>query len=116
MFRNLPVLAARLMAPTPAAGGQDMSTADMLLQLLPFVLIIVVFYFILIRPQRKRDKADEAMRNNLEVGDIITTRGGIVGKVTNIKDDQITIQSGSDSVKIRIMRWAVARKEEKISD
>ena len=49
------------------------------------MLIIVVFYFILIRPQRKRDKTDESMRNNLEVGDVVTTRGGIVGKITNIR-------------------------------
>lgn len=56
------------------------------------------------------------MRNNLEVGDEVTTRGGIIGKITNIKDDQITIQTGADSVKIRVMRWAIAKKEEKISD
>ena len=115
MFNNLPMLATKLMA-APGAAGQEMSTADLLLQLLPFVLIIVVFYFILIRPQRKRDKEDESMRNNLEVGDVVTTRGGIVGKITNIKDDQLTLQTGSDSVKIRVMRWAVAKKEEKISD
>ncbi len=77
------------------------------------MLIIVVFYFILIRPQRKRDKADESMRNNLEVGDVVTTRGGIVGKITNIKDDQLTLQTGSDSVKIRVMRWAVARRKKR---
>ena len=112
---NAPFFAAKLMAPA-ATAGQDMTTADMIIQLLPFALIIVVFYFILIRPQRKRDKADEAMRNGLEVGDVVTTRGGIVGKVTNIKDDQITIQTGADSVKIRVMRWAIAAKEEKISD
>ena len=111
MFLN----AARLMATTTAATG-EMSTADMLVQFLPFVVIIAVFYFILIRPQRKREKADEDMRNNLEVGDVVTTRGGIVGKVTNIKDDQITLQTGADSVKIRVMRWAIATKEQKISD
>ena len=115
MFNNVTMLATKLMAASGTAG-QEMTTADMLLQLLPFVLIIVVFYFILIRPQRKRDKEDEAMRNNLEVGDVVTTRGGIVGKITNIKDDQLTLQTGSDSVKIRVMRWAVAKKEEKISD
>ena len=115
MFGNISMFTAKLMAAS-ATGTQEMSTADMLLQLLPFVLIILVFYFILIRPQRKRDKEDEAMRNNLEVGDVITTRGGIVGKITNIKDDQLTIQTRSDSVKIRVMRWAVAKKEEKISD
>ena len=115
MFNNFSLLGSRLMA-TTAASGQDMTTMDMVIQFLPFVLVIVVFYFILIRPQRKRDKADEEMRNNLAVGDVVTTRGGIIGKVTNIKDDEITIQTGSDSVKIRVMRWAVAKKEEKISD
>lgn len=115
MLNNLSLLATKLVAPT-AAGAQDMTTTDMIIQFLPFILVIVVFYFILIRPQRKRDKADEEMRNNLAVGDVVTTRGGIVGKVTNIKDDEITISTGSDGVKIRVMRWAVARKEEKISD
>ena len=114
MFSNLPVLTAKLMA--ASTTGQEMTTTDMIIQLLPYVLIIFIFYFILIRPQRKRDKEDEAMRNNLEVGDEVTTRGGIIGKITNIKDDQITIQTGADSVKIRVMRWAIAKKEEKISD
>ena len=80
------------------------------------VVMMVVLLLVMIIPQRKRDKADESMRNNLEVGDVVTTRGGIVGKITNIKDDQLTLQTGSDSVKIRVMRWAVAKKEEKISD
>ena len=88
---------------------------SMIPSLILMVGMLVVFYFMLIRPQRKRDKADEEMRNNLAVGDVVTTRGGIVGKVTNIKDDEITISTGSDGVKIRVMRWAVARKEEKIS-
>lgn len=112
MFTNF----ARLMAPTTTAAAGEMTTVDMLVQILPFAFIIIVFYFILIRPQRKREKADEEMRNNLEVGDVVTTRGGIVGKVTNIKDDQITLQTGADSVKIRVMRWAIAAKEQKISD
>lgn len=115
MFHSLSMAAVKLMAPAAGAGA-ELTTGDMLIQLLPFALIIVVFYFILIRPQRKRDKEDEAMRNNLEVGDTVTTRGGIIGKVTNIKDDEITIQTGADSVKIRVMRWAIARKEEKISN
>lgn len=56
------------------------------------------------------------MRNNLKVGDIVTTRGGIIGKITNIKDQQLTIQTGADSVKIRVERWAVLSKEETVSD
>ena len=83
---------------------------------LPLILIFVIFYFMLIRPQKKRDKADQEMRNNLKVGDIVTTRGGIIGKITNIKDQQLTIQTGADSVKIRVERWAVLSKEETVSD
>ncbi len=102
------------MAAAPA--GEAPSTAESLLSLLPFVLVIVVFYFILIRPQKKRDKADQEMRDSLKVGDTVTTRGGIIGKITNIKDQQLTIASGSDGVKIRIERWAVLSKEENNSD
>ena len=109
---NLPNV---LLLAATTATGEAPDTTSTLLSLLPFVLVIVVFYFILIRPQRKRDKADQEMRESLKVGDVVTTRGGIIGKVTNIKDDEITIQTGSDSVKIRVMRWAVAKKEETIS-
>ena len=107
-------LNALLMA-VPASGEAPDTTAS-LLSLLPFVLVIVVFYFILIRPQRKRDKADQEMRDNLKVGDIVTTRGGIVGKITNIKDQQLTISTGADGIKIRIERWAVLSKQEEVSD
>ena len=105
-------LNALLMA-VPASGEAPDTTAS-LLSLLPFVLVIV--YFILIRPQRKRDKADQEMRDNLKVGDIVTTRGGIVGKITNIKDQQLTISTGADGIKIRIERWAVPSKQEEVSD
>ena len=110
LFNFLPAL---LMAPAADGQGDLMSS---LMSFVPFILIIGVMYFILIRPQRKRDKADSAMRSNLEVGDMITTRGGIVGKITNIKDDLLTIETGANNVKIRIQRWAVGSKEEKISD
>ena len=104
-----------LMAATTATGEAP-DTTSTLLSLLPFVLVIVVFYFILIRPQRKRDKADQEMRESLKVGDVVTTRGGIIGKITNIKDQQLTIQTGSDGIKIRIERWAVLSKQEEVSD
>ena len=56
-------------------------------QFLPFVVLIVVFYFFLIRPQRKRDKQERDMRNSIEVGDEISTIGGFIGRVVSIKDD-----------------------------
>ena len=77
------------------------------LQILPFLLLIVVFYFVLIRPQRKRDKETQQMRNSIEVGDEVTTVGGIVGLVVNIKEDTVVLETGGDRSKIRIKRWAI---------
>ncbi len=76
-------------------------------QILPFVLLIVVFYFVLIRPQRKRDKETQRMRNNLQVGDEIVTVGGVVGLVVSIKEDTVVVETGGDRSKIRIKRWAI---------
>lgn len=94
-----------LQAADPATSGGGM--AVMLVQLLPLVLIFVVFYFMLIRPQKKREKAVQQMRSSLEVGDEIVTAGGIIGRVVSIKDDTLVIETGSDRSKIRIARWAV---------
>ena len=62
-------------------------------QFLPFVVLIVVFYFFLIRPQRKRDKQERDMRNSIEIGDEISTIGGFIGRVVSIKDDVLVIES-----------------------
>lgn len=79
-----------------------------LISLLPLVLLIVVMYFLMIRPQKKKDKEVQAMRNSVQVGDEIVTIGGIVGKVVKTKDETIVIQIGADKVKMEIMRWAVS--------
>ena len=79
--------------------------------ILPFVVLIVVFYFFLIRPQRKRDKAAREMRNSLAVGDEISTIGGFIGRVVNIKDDVLIIESSNDRTKLKIYRWAIRGKE-----
>ena len=76
-------------------------------QFLPFVVLIVVFYFFLIRPQRKRDKQERDMRNSIEIGDEIST----IGRVVNIKDDVLVIESSSDRTKLKIYRWAIRGKE-----
>ncbi|RPF48514.1 preprotein translocase subunit YajC [Hydrogenoanaerobacterium saccharovorans] len=90
---------------TNAAGAQN--TTSMLVSLLPMVLIFVVFYFILIRPQKKRDKEIAKMRSNLEVGDEIVTIGGVVGRVVIIKEDTVVVETGSDRSKIRFLRSAI---------
>ena len=83
----------------------------MLVQLLPIVLIVVVMYFILIRPQRKRDKEMQKMRNSLQVGDEVTTSGGIIGRVVSLREDTVVIETGSDRSKIGIKRWAIQSNE-----
>jgi len=81
------------------------------IQILPLLLIVVVFYFMLIRPQKKKEKETQRMRNSIQVGDEITTVGGIVGLVVSIKEDTIVIETGNDRSKVRIKRWAIQSNE-----
>ena len=90
-------------------GGQENLNAIM--SFAPLVIIIVLFYFLLIRPQRKRDKAEREMRNSIAVGDEISTIGGFIGRVVNIKDDVLIIESSNDRTKLKIYRWAIRGKE-----
>lgn len=96
-------------ASTTAASttGTEGGWASTLISLIPFALIILVFYFMLIRPQKKRQKEEQQMRNSLRVGDELVTIGGICGRVVNIKDDTITIESGSDRTKIVFQKAAI---------
>ena len=76
--------------------------------ILMFVVLIVVFYFFLIRPENKKKKKLEDMRNQLSVGDEITTIGGIIGKIVSIKDDTITFETGEDRVRMQVAKWAIS--------
>ncbi len=77
----------------------------------PLILLFVVFYFFLIRPQKKRDKAEKEMRDSIKVGDEISTIGGFIGKVVSIKEDTLVIESSSDRTKLKVYRWAIRGKE-----
>lgn len=78
--------------------------------ILYMVLIVGVFYFLLMRPQQKRKKQEEKMRSSVQVGDDITTIGGVVGRVVGIKEDTGTliIETGTDRAKLKIKKWAIA--------
>lgn len=76
--------------------------------LLPLVVVLVLMYFLMIRPQNKKDKQIKEMRNSLNVGDEIITIGGICGKIVKTKEETIVIQVGADKVKFEMMRWAVS--------
>ena len=73
-----------------------------------FGVIIVVMYFLMIRPQKKRQKEEQSMRDNVQVGDEITTIGGVMGRVVTVKDDSITIETGADRNKIKFTRTSIA--------
>ena len=81
-------------------------------QLLPFVLMFVLLYFFMIRPQKKRDKAIQNMRSSIEVGEYVTTIGGVIGRVVAVRKDQITIETGADRVKLHFAKWAIQTKNE----
>ena len=84
---------------------------EMLMTFAPLLLIMVVFYFILIRPENKRKKEAEQMRSSIKVGDEITTIGGIVGTVVNVKDDKFVIETSADQVRIEFTKWALSTNE-----
>ena len=79
------------------------------------VIIFVVFYFFLIRPENKRKKKLNDMRNSIELGDEIVTIGGIMGKVVQVTEDTITFETGEDRVRLQVTKWAISSnvREEK---
>ena len=91
-------------AAVPAGGGLA-STVIML------ALMFAIFYFMLIRPENKRKKEAEQMRSSVKVGDHITTIGGIVGVVVNVKDEKFVIETGADQVRIELAKWALSSNE-----
>ena len=80
------------------------------------VVIFVFFYFFLIRPQKKQEKQANEMRNALQVGDEITTIGGIIGEIVSIKEETITIETSRDRTKIRFLRSAVRSVDVRAED
>ena len=106
-----------LLADAAATGEMpEMSTGATIIyyavQFLPMILIFVIFYFMLIRPQRKKDKEAKAMLDSLKVGDRICTIGGIYGTIVRIKDDVLTIEVGDQKTQMMIARWAVRNVEQ----
>lgn len=75
----------------------------------PLILLIVIMYFLLIRPQKKREREVNTMRSNLKVGDEIITIGGICGKIVKTKEESLVIQVGAERVKFEVMRWAISK-------
>ena len=107
MFPMYPML---LEAGTTTTGGNNSSG---LLSLLIFPLLLIIMYFFMIRPQRKQEKEAAAMRDSLSVGDEVTTIGGIIGRVINVKEDTFVLETTRDRTRIRFERSAVKRIDRK---
>lgn len=91
------------------ANGQG---AGGLLSMLPMLLIMVgVFYFMLIRPESKRKKEAEQLRSNIKNGDRITTIGGVVGTVVDVKGDTFVVETSADQVRIEFAKWALSTND-----
>ena len=78
--------------------------------LIMIVVMIAVFYFLMIRPENKRKKQAQAMRDSLTVGDEITTIGGIIGTVCAVKEESIVIETSADRVRVEFAKWAISTK------
>ncbi|MCX8116345.1 MAG: preprotein translocase subunit YajC [Desulfobacterota bacterium] len=94
---------AYAMGPQPGGGNQGAAW----LNFIPIILIFVIFYFLLIRPQQKRAKEHRNLLANLKEGDQVLTSGGIYGRITGIKDDKITVEI-SDRVRVKVNRGHIA--------
>lgn len=90
-------------AQTPGGGGMDL-----MVQIMPLVLVGIIFYFLLIRPQQKRAKDHQALLKNIRRGDTVVTNGGFIGKVTKVIDEAEIEVEIADNVKVRVVRGMVA--------
>ena len=90
---------------TEATPGMGMTSIIML------VVMFGVMYFMMIRPENKRKKEAEQMRSALKVGDKITTIGGIMGKVVDVKEEKFVIETGADQVRVELEKWAISSNE-----
>ena len=93
---------------TGGAEARGMGTYGTLIWL---VIMIALFYFMLIRPQKKKEKADRQLRASLQPGDKIVTIGGFTGRILSIKDDEVTFETGAAKTRLTIKKWAIQTRE-----
>lgn len=107
---SLAVLAASAMTVSASAAGESNAqggSASMIPSLVIMVALFAVMYFILIRPQKKKEKEQKAMQRDLRIGDEVVTIGGIVGLVVKTTEDTVVIECGGDRSRLRMKKWAI---------
>lgn len=91
-----------------AAAETQAGAGSMITMLIPLILMFGLMYLLIIRPENKKKKKAEEMRNSLSLGDEITTIGGITGKIVQVTEDTITFETGEDRVRIQVKKWAIS--------
>ena len=103
MFNTLAILLSNTTTGTGLGGKQGSPVMTIVM----FGAIFVAMYFLMIRPQKKKQKEEQNLRDSIQIGDEITTIGGIMGRVITVKDDSIVLETGADRVKMKFTRWAI---------
>lgn len=91
------------------ANGTTGGVLGMLTMIVPLALMVLVFWLLIIRPEKKRSKEMQNMLNSLQVADEVVTNGGIIGLVVSVNKDTVLIETGSDRTKIRVLKSAIAK-------
>lgn len=86
------------------------SSSGIIQTVIMLALLLVIFYFFLIRPEKKRKKKEQELRASLGVGDDVVTIGGICGKIVSVTNDNITVETSEDRVRVELAKWAISRK------
>ena len=94
-------------ASSGASGGEGGGTGSLVMMIAYMALIFGMLYIFMVRPEKKRKKKLDEMRDSLSVGDQITTIGGIVGKIVHVKDEFVVIETSEDRVRLEIAKWAI---------
>ena len=92
-------------------GGADLAGGSGTFTIVWLVIMVALFYFMLIRPQKKKEKADRQLRASLQAGDKIVTIGGFTGRVLSVKDDEVTFETGAAKTRLTVKKWAIQTRE-----
>ena len=94
-----------------SSGGADLVGGGSTFTIVWLVIMVALFYFMLIRPQKKKEKADRQLRASLQAGDKIVTIGGFTGRVLSVKDDEVTFETGAAKTRLTVKKWAIQTRE-----
>ena len=94
-----------------STGGADLTGGSGTFTIVWLVIMVALFYFMLIRPQKKKEKADRQLRASLQAGDKIVTIGGFTGRILSVKDDEVTFETGAAKTRLTVKKWAIQTRE-----